>query len=260
MRSIQKAGVPLLRSHMILEVRGNGQVEEALIAKVDKNWRPKLNTVRTLKVDTICLGYGLVSSTALTMLAECEHEYNLKLGGYIPIRKENMETTVQGIYAVGDGAGVAGKKIAIIEGCIAGISAACSLGYIPSATASDRIKPYQKRLNKINQFRKILDDISLPRAGLYELAKDDTVICRCEEVTLKQLKEALADNTIQIKDFKRMTRMGMGSCEGRMCGPSTIEIMRHQLKSSVENVGCLKPRPTIKPVVLGVLAAEKPSE
>ena len=255
LRSIQKAGVPLLRSHIILEARGDGQVEEAVIAKVDKNWRPRLNTARSIKVDTICLGYGLVSSTELTMLAECEHEYDIKQGGYIPLRKTNMETSVPGIYAVGDGAGVAGRKVAIEEGCIAGISVASASGYISRAKASQQIRPYHKRLSKINRFRKVLDDISLPRAGLYELATDDTVICRCEDVTLKQLKTALADDTIQIKDFKRMTRMGMGPCEGRMCGPSIIEMLRHRLNATAEDVGCLKPRPSIKPVALGVLAA-----
>jgi NADPH-dependent 2,4-dienoyl-CoA reductase/sulfur reductase-like enzyme len=255
LRSIQKAGVPLLRSHIILEARGDGQVEEAVIAKVDKNWRPRLNTARSVKVDAICLGYGLVSSTELTMLAECEHKYDIKQGGYIPLRKANMETSVPGIYAVGDGAGVAGRKVAIEEGCIAGISVASASGYISRAKVSQQIRPYHKRLSKINRFRKVLDDISLPRAGLYELATDDTVICRCEDVTLKQLKAALADDTIQIKDFKRMTRMGMGPCEGRMCGPSIIEMLRHRLNATAEDVGCLKPRPSIKPVALGVLAA-----
>ena len=254
LRSIQKAGVPLLRSHVILEARGDGQVEEAVIAKVDKNWRPRLNTARSIKVDTICLGYGLVSSTELTMLAECEHKYDLRQGGFIPLRKANMETSVPGIYAVGDGAGVAGRKVAIEEGCIAGISVASTLGSISSAKAREQIKPSRKRLDKIIRFRKILDDISLPRKGLYELATDDTVICRCEEITLKQIKTALAD-TIQIKDLKRMTRMGMGPCEGRMCGPSVIEMLRHRLNAPVEDVGCLNPRPSIKPVALGVLAA-----
>ncbi len=260
LRSIQKAGVPLLRSHIILEVRGDGHVEEALIAKADKNWRPRLNTARSVKVDSICLGYGLVSSTELTMLAECEHTYDLRQGGYIPLRKPNMETSVPGIFAVGDGAGVAGRKVAIEEGCIAGISVASALGSISRANAREQIKPCRKRLDKINRFRKILDDISLPRKGLYELATDRTVICRCEEVTLRQLKAELADDTIQIKDFKRMTRMGMGPCEGRMCGPSVIEMLRHRLNASAEDVGCLKPRPSIKPVALGVLAAEKPPE
>ncbi|MGW8300931.1 MAG: FAD-dependent oxidoreductase [Desulfobacterales bacterium] len=260
LRSIQKAGVPFLRGHIILEARGDGQVQEAVITKVDENWRPKLNTARKIEVDTICLGYGLVSSTELTMLAECEHQYDLRLGGYVPLRKANMETTVPGIYAVGDGAGVAGRKAAIEEGCIAGLSVASSLDCISHANAAAQIKPHRKKLNKIDRFRKILDEISLPRKGLYELATDDTIICRCEEVTLKQLKAALADETIQMKDFKRMTRMGMGPCEGRMCGPAVIEMMRHRLDASAEDVGCLKPRPSIKPVALGVLAAEKPVE
>ena len=257
LRSIKSEGVPFLRSHIILEARGDGQVEEALIAKADRNWRPIPDSARSVKVDAICLGYGLVPSTELTMLAECEHHYDIEQGGFVPRREENMETSVSGIYAVGDGAGVAGKKVALLEGFIAGISAACSLGHLSGAAARERIKPYQKRLNKINRFRQFLDDISLPRNGLYELATDDTVICRCEEITLKQLKTALTDEAIQIKDLKRMTRMGMGPCEGRMCGPAVIEMLRHRLKVPVEDLRYLNPRPSIKPVALGVLAAGK---
>ncbi len=256
-RSIRKAGVPLLQSHILLEARGDGRVQEAVIAEVDKDWRPSLNTARFIKVDTICLGYGLVSSAELTMLAECEHEYDLRRGGYIPLRKANMETSVPGIYAVGDGAGVAGRKAAIAEGCIAGIAAARALGTISPATAAEQMRPYQKKLNTINRFRKVLDNISLPRKGLCELATDDTVICRCEEVTLKQLEAALSDGNLRIKDVKRMTRLGMGACEGRMCGPAVIELLRHRLNVAVEDVGTLNPRPSIKPVALGVLAADE---
>ncbi len=259
-RNIKKAGVPLLPNHMIIEARGDGRVQEVVIAKVDKNWRPERNNAQSVSVDSICLGYGLVSSAELTMLAECEHEYDLRRGGYIPLRKANMETSVPGIYAVGDGAGVAGRKVAIAEGCIAGISAAGALGTISRATAVDQMRPYQKKLNTINRFRKVLDDISLPRKGLYELATDDTIVCRCEEITLKQLKAALSDRNLRIKDLKRMTRMGMGACEGRMCGPFVIELLRHRLNVTVEDVGNLKPRPSTKPVALGVLAADKPAQ
>ena len=65
--------------------------EEAVIAKVDENWRPQRNTARSVGVDAICMGYGLVSSTELTMLAECEHQYDQGMGGYIHLRKANME-------------------------------------------------------------------------------------------------------------------------------------------------------------------------
>lgn len=260
LRSIQKAGVPLLYNHIILEARGNGQVEEAVFAKVDENWRPRPGTERTAAVDTICLGYGFVPSTELTMLAGCKHRYDRLLGGYIPLRSENMETSVPGIYAVGDGAGVAGSKVAIEEGRIAGTAIAGSLDYISDTDAAKNIKQSGKLLDKYNRLRKVLDEMSMPRPGLYELATDDTVICRCEEVTLKEIKRAMADETKQVKDLKRKTRAGMGPCEGRMCGPSLIEIMRNQPNASPEGPGYLNPRPPVKPIALGVLAASAPRE
>jgi len=129
-RSIKKAGIPFLRNHIILEAQGNGEVEEAVFAEIDKNWRPKQQTIRKIKVDTICIGYGLVPSTELSNLAECNHSYDQGLGGFFPVRDAHFKTSVPGIYAVGDGAGVAGSKVAIEEGRIAGISIASALGYM----------------------------------------------------------------------------------------------------------------------------------
>jgi len=255
LRSIQKSGVPLLYNHILLEARGDGRVEEAVFAKVDENWRPRPGTERTVKVDTICSGYGLVPSTELTMLAESEHKYDQLLGGYIPVRSENMETTVPGIYAVGDGAGVAGSKVAIEEGRIAGTSIACSLGHISDASADKFIEHSRRRMDRYNRLRKVLDKMSMPRPGLYELAKEDTVICRCEEITFKEIKTAMVDGTTRVKDLKRKTRVGMGPCEGRMCGPALIEIMRIHSNTSPEGDGYLNPRPPIRPIALGVLAA-----
>ncbi len=260
LRQIQKAGVPRLRKHMILEALGQGRVEEAVIAEVDSNWRPRPGTERTVKVDAVCLGYGLVPSVELTLLAGCEHQYDSGLGGYVPVRKENMETSVEGIYAVGDGAGVAGAKVALYEGRIAGLSIACSLGYISDADVEKGINPSRKRLSRSRRLRKVLDEISMPRAGLYELANHDTVICRCEEVTLGEIQEALAHDTTQVKDLKRMTRAGMGSCQGRMCGPTLMEIMRHQPNGVPDGPGSLLPRPPIKPTALRVLAASEPPD
>ena len=260
LRHIQKARVPLLRKHIILEARGQGRVEEAVIAEVDSKWRPRPGTERTVKVDALCLGYGLVPSVELTLLAGCEHQYDSGLGGYVPVSTENMETSVAGIYAVGDGAGVAGAKVALCEGRIAGLSIACSLGYLSEYDAEKGSNPSRKRLSRSRRLRKVLDELSTPRAGLYELANHDTVICRCEEVTLGEIQEALAHDTTQVKDLKRMTRAGMGSCQGRMCGPTLIEIMRHQPNGDPDGPGVLLPRPPIKPTALRVLAASEPSE
>ena len=190
---VRKAGIPLWRNHIIVEARGHGQVEEAVVAEVDKNWRPKPGTYRTVKVDTLCVGYGFVPSVELTRLAECEHRYEPLLGGWIPVRNDHMETTVPDVYAVGDCTGIAGSLVAIEEGRIAGLAAARRLGYLTPMEARKRMAPSRERLAGLKRLRQVLDRISVPRPGLYELAKDDTIVCRCEEITLGEVKAALAD-------------------------------------------------------------------
>ena len=254
---VRKAGIPLWRNHIIVEARGHGQVEEAVVAEVDRNWRPKHGTYRTLKVDALCVGYGFIPSVELTRLAECEHRYEPLLGGWVPVRNGTMETAVPDVYAVGDCTGIAGSLVAIEEGRIAGLAAAQRLGHLAPIDARDRMAPSRERLAGLQRLRKVLDRISAPRPGLYELAKDDTIVCRCEEITLGEIKAALADDATDMKEVKRMTRMGMGNCQGRMCGPAMQEIIAREKGLSPDRIGHLNPRPPVRPIPLGVLAGHR---
>ena len=252
--TIRKAGVPLLRKHMILEARGDGRVEEALVAEVDENWRPKPGKGRVIAVDTVCLGYGFVPSVELTRLAGCNHRYDPLLGGWIPERDSRMETSVRGVYAVGDSAGIAGSLAAVEQGRIAGLSAARSLGLLSAHEAGRRVGPSRKRLHHLLRLRRALDRISMPQPGLYELAREDTIVCRCEEVTLKEIKEALEEGATELSEVKRITRTGMGICQGRMCGPALQEIIANLEGVPPSSIGHLNPRPPVKPVPLSALA------
>ncbi|MEN8243415.1 MAG: NAD(P)/FAD-dependent oxidoreductase [Thermodesulfobacteriota bacterium] len=250
--NIRKAKVPLLLNHIILEAHGEEEVKEAVVARVDKDWRPIPGTERTLDVDTICIGYGLVPSAEITQLGKCEHQYSPRLGGWVPKRQENLETSVPGIYAIGDGSGVEGSKAAIAEGRIAGIDAAHTLGYLSASDSRKRKEPFEKQLKKYRRFRKVMDKISEPRPGLFELAKEDTIICRCEEITLGDVDEAIARGGREINEIKRMTRAGMGRCQGRMCGPFLVERIRRTVGlQEIPGPGHLNPRPPLKPIKLG---------
>ena len=254
-RGIRKAGVPLLRRHIILEARGDRQVEEAIIAEVDQDWRAIEKTRRALKVDTICIGYGLVPSVELKRLVGCKHRYDPDLGGWIPVRNEDMETSVPGVFAVGDGAGAAGSSVAMFEGRIAGISIARSLGHLSSEEAAKRKKPYLSDMKKIRRLRDALDRISYPRPGLFELAHDDTIICRCEELTLGDIKNAIGKGTIEMNELKRITRMGMGRCQGRMCAPAVQEIIARQTQTPAAEIEYLNQRPPTRLVPINMLAS-----
>jgi thioredoxin reductase/bacterioferritin-associated ferredoxin len=253
-RGIRRAGIPLWRSHVVVEARGDGQVEEAVVAEADAEWRPRSGTERALPVDTVCVGYGFVPSVELTRLARCEHRYEPRRGGWVPARTPDLETSVPGLYAVGDCAGVAGGAVAIEEGRVAGLAAARSLGHLSPSDAERRMAPCRRRLARLHGLHRVLDEISVPRPGLYELARADTVLCRCEEITLGTITRAVADGAIDVNEVKRVTRAGMGHCQGRMCGPALQEIVARQRGRPPDAVGFLSPRPPVRPVSLGALA------
>ena len=92
------------------------------------------------------------------------------------------------------------------------------------------------------------------------MAKEDTIVCRCEEITLGEVKAALADGATDMKEVKRMTRIGMGNCQGQMCGPALQEIIARETGLSPDRVSHLNPRPPARPIPLGVLAGHRELE
>lgn len=126
---IRRMGVPILTSHTIKEALGTDFVEGAIICQLDNNWQQIPGTERELAVDTICLAVGLSPLVDLLRHCSCQMKYIPQLGGYVPVRDYFMETTASGVYVAGDASGVEEASSAMVEGKIAGLSAAESLGY-----------------------------------------------------------------------------------------------------------------------------------
>lgn len=126
---VRRMGVPILTSHTILEASGNECVEKAIICELDDQWQQKPGTEKEIDVDTICLAVGLSPLTELLWQVGCQMRYIAPFGGHVPERDENMETTVSGFYVAGDASGVEEASAAMIEGKIAGLAAAATLGY-----------------------------------------------------------------------------------------------------------------------------------
>ena len=125
---VLRSGVPIHTSHTILRAAGRDKVEGAEVARVDENWQPIPGTERTLEVDTICLAVGLSPTAELLFQAGCQYWYVPELGGHLAAHDENLETTVPGIYVAGDVSGIEEASAAMLEGRLAGLSAAESLG------------------------------------------------------------------------------------------------------------------------------------
>jgi thioredoxin reductase len=127
---IARVGVPFMMSHTIKEAHGKDRVEGATVIEVDESWQPIAGTEKKLDVDTICIAVGLNPMTQLVRMAGCKTAFVPAMGGRIPVHDENQETSIKGIYVAGDVSGIEEASTAIIEGRIAGLAIAHSLGYL----------------------------------------------------------------------------------------------------------------------------------
>ena len=83
---------------------------------------------------------------------------------------------------------------------------------------------------------------------LTELASPETVICRCEEVTLAEIEAGFAPGSRSIGAAKRATRAGMGRCQGRYCGPILAALAAAGRGVALDEAAHWAPRPPVKPI------------
>ena len=250
--NIRKAKVPFLKSHAIIRVEGDEEVERAVTSDVDENWHPIAGTERSWNVDTVCVGYGFMSSVELAALSGCRIRYEPTLNSWIPAHDDNMATSVPGVYVAGDGAGLGGVVVAAHEGFVAGVNAAMELGYYPASKTHPANTSY-RRLRSLYSFREALDRLWQFKPGLYDIIRDDTLICRCEEVSWADIKEAIADGAEDVNQVKALTRAGMGLCQGRFCEVNAAYLLRATTGKEHQKYTV---RPPVKPLPVEIVVDE----
>lgn len=127
---IRRFGVPIYTSCTLKEVRGQEEVERVTICHIDKHFQFIAGTERELAVDTVCLAVGLSPLTELLWQSGCEMVYIPELCGYVALRDEHMKTTLAHVYIAGDVTGIEEASSAMVEGQIAGLNAAASIGFV----------------------------------------------------------------------------------------------------------------------------------
>lgn len=87
-----------------------------------------------------------------------------------------------------------------------------------------------------------------------EYFADDMIVCRCEEVTVADVKGAIAEGARDVTGVKRRVRAGMGLCQGRTCEKLVQAILCQELGVGPDQVGCTSNRPPVRPIPFGQLA------
>jgi thioredoxin reductase/bacterioferritin-associated ferredoxin len=248
-------GVPYRMGWGIVAAHGYREVEGATIARLDKDWRPIRGSEKEVGCDTICIGYGFVPFNSLGRVMGVKQVWRPELGGEVPERDEVMQTSIPGVYAVGDGAGIGGIRMSLIEGQVAGQAAALQLGY-GKGSIEAILSEIDWKMRRERTFQRLYIDLFTPGPGVFELAQEDTLVCRCEGVTLGKVRQAIELGASTLAEVKSITRTGMGECQGRMCGHEVMHLIAKLAHKPVAEVGTYSIRPPIFPLPIDVLSQE----
>ncbi|KAF1059547.1 NAD(P)/FAD-dependent oxidoreductase [Burkholderia gladioli] len=215
-------GVDYLTGGVLRAAHGSARVEAATIEIEGRQ--------RVIECDRIACGYGLVPNLTLPLALGCE----LRDGAVAVDARQR--TSREAVFAAGESTGIGGMELARAEGALAGLAAA-------GVDEGDR------RVAALMREREVWRGFAARVARTFALGDaaralppDDTVLCRCEDVTL-----GAARGYADARDAKLQTRCGMGACQGRVCGAAGAALLGWQ-EAAI-------PRPPFSPVRIGTLAA-----
>jgi len=142
---VRRMGVPIYLRHTVKEALGDKIVTGAVIQEIDDKFQPTGAEVN-IDVDVICMAVGLTPTCELLWQAGCQMAFVPQLCGYVAQRDKHMRTSNDDIWVAGDAAGIEEASSAMVEGRIAGLGVAKSLGKIDSGEYSKRLAEFARRL------------------------------------------------------------------------------------------------------------------
>ncbi|MBL8835680.1 MAG: FAD-dependent oxidoreductase [Alphaproteobacteria bacterium] len=220
-------------------------------------WREASGREGSVDCDAVAIGFGLKPESQLADLAGVAMRWNDGQRVWEAARDRDGRTAVEGVYLAGDGSAIAGADAAEIDGALAAYALLADRRVtVPEAAVAE----LRTRRARLTRFREALDAAFPFPAALAAATADDTLVCRCEAVNAGELRAAARDlDAREVNRAKAFSRVGMGRCQGRVCGPVAVEILAAALGMPTQALGALRAQPPIKPLPMTAavrLAAE----
>jgi D-hydroxyproline dehydrogenase subunit alpha len=216
------SGVPYRTSSWVIAAEGLERIEQVTVTDGRNQWKHDC--------DFLACGFHLVPNLELPQLMGCEIS-----DGYVTVDLL-QQSSVPSVACIGELTGIGGLEKALVEGQIAGWAAT---GHETKARAM------VSRRKRMQRFAERLDRAFALRDELRELPAPSTLVCRCEDVAFDELNECRS-----WREAKLHTRCGMGTCQGRICGPASAFLFDWQHASA---------RPPVFPAAVSVMSARAES-
>lgn len=230
-------GVPVYQGATLQQIDGEQRVRGI---RWDKH---------VVECDAVAFAHALRSETQLADLLGCEFAWNSLNRAWLPQRDSAGRSSVSSVYLAGDGAGIMGADAAQMAGERAALAV-----LEDSGVAIDPLRPtlLEQQLAGIQRFRHGLETaFPFPEQWAAQ-APDELILCRCEEVSVGDVRAVVDEGHWEINRVKAHCRVGMGRCQGRMCGLAAAEIVAERSGRAIQDVGRLRGQAPIKPLPFGV--------
>lgn len=243
---IRRAGVAHFRGASGLQAEGTDRVEALNFTSRGRDHR--------LPCAALMIHIGVIPNLQITRSLNLEHDWDPVPRCWRPRLDDFGATGIDGIHVAGDGGGIAGAEAAVHSGRLAALGCLSRIGRIDAAERNRRAAPERRTLASQVRARPFLDALYAPAPEFLD-PPDETVVCRCEEVTAGRIRDFVDLGCLGPNQAKSYGRAGMGPCQGRYCGITVSGIIAARRGVPVDEVGYYRIRPPLKPVTLGELAA-----
>jgi NADPH-dependent 2,4-dienoyl-CoA reductase/sulfur reductase-like enzyme len=276
--ALEQHGVRFYPSHVAAAALGSrDEIEGVRLVALDKDARPIPGREIDIACDTVCLAIGLVPQVELLQILGCRLVFRSERGGFVPELDGEQRTNLPDVFAAGDCAGVDERAVAApdgarAEGRRAGLAAVASLGAIAPDRAQALLReipaPERAAEPRVHDYWRQWLRATLAAGGSHILA------CQCEEVSRDELVGVqpprylgprsapmqarsvgtlTQDGPLHPDQIKRLTRAGMGPCQGRRCREQVALLLAEASDVPVDTIPLATYRPPVRPLPLSVL-------
>jgi D-hydroxyproline dehydrogenase subunit alpha len=240
----------LFSQYTIVSCSGKNRVEFVNIGKLNSEGTIIAGSEKTLEIDILGVSNGFLPLSRIARLVGCQHVFDLDNRYWRVTTAPLFRSSLQDVFITGDSHDIGGRDLAILKGQLAGLQIAKELGHLPpdhfDKLASENFKKRKKLHAYVSRLKKVFSQNieSLDQIDM------DTVVCRCEQITLRELLAGIKLGYRNINEIKRI-RVGMGLCQGRICESIITQIM---LKSGIpiEEISYFNVRPPISPIPISL--------
>lgn len=251
--TLARARVPVMYGSAVVRVEGDERARTAVVMAFDRHGRPRAGSERRFEVDAVCMGFGFVPSTDIARMLGCRHEYEAETGQIVTTINELGRTSREGVWIVGDGGGIKGAHHARAQGALAALDAIRVLRGAQTPELTEQANKMVREAGRHRRFQEALGQVFKAPNLQDELADADTLICRCEGVARAAVEQSLSDGAGHVGAIKRVTRAGMGPCQGRYCTPVIAAMVARSTGQTPASFSGFAPTPPVKPVVISDL-------